>query len=554
MKKTASFSKIFILASALLIVACKKEDQITPTPPPPTPPPATETTHTLGYAGDDNVSKVPTTPNLGYGEGDLPSQIDLTPKFPPIGDQGQYGTCVAWAVAYNLKTALNGMDRGLSASQLASPSNQFSPRDLFTAIPDSEKGSDCKGTNFTCALDVLQERGVATMQTVPYTTLGNCSQSNLQDGWTSEANNNKIKYWRKIEPTIQDIKKNIAYNIPVVFAAKLSDNFMTWNSDNVLSSNTTYNTVGQHAYHALIIAGYDDNKGSGGAFKVINSWGRNWGSEGYIWIDYNFFISEFCNSSDGDKPIFIASNDQGNVNPPAPEPSTSGVDLAPWVFSDVSYYTTGGEPTERAINYNLYNIGNAAASSNSDWSLYYIYYNAYDANDYGVLFYDDFNASTGADSWECSNSGNCTFNYTIPAGGDLSTTVFNSTEITRTYYMPKITGEYYLVLIADVNDKFSEQDELNNLFYTSILPSNFSDGYAERKATGSGFKFRNDLMFDKFNLKKSKFNTVVTPQFKNAYTQKEILSFFKKEIRTGALKNKINQSLQKRGKVVYRHS
>jgi hypothetical protein len=186
--------------------------------------------------------------------------------------------------------------------------------------------------------------------------------------------------------------------------------------------------------------------------------------------------------------------------------------------------------------------------------LYYIYYNAYDANDYGVLFYDDFNASTGADSWECSNSGNCTFNYTIPAGGDLSTTVFNSTEITRTYYMPKITGEYYLVLIADVNDKFSEQDELNNLFYTSILPANFSDGYAERKATGSGFKFRNDLTFDKFNLKKSKFNTVVTPQFKNAYTQKEILSFFKKEIRTGALKNKINQSLQKRGKVVYRHN
>src|SRR4051812_45910491 len=106
MKQTASFSKILILALTISVVACKKEDQFRPAPPPPTPP--TETEHSLGYAGDDNVSKVPTTPNLGYGEGSLPSQVDLTSKFPPVGNQGQYGTCTAWAVAYNLKTALNG--------------------------------------------------------------------------------------------------------------------------------------------------------------------------------------------------------------------------------------------------------------------------------------------------------------------------------------------------------------------------------------------------------------------------------------------------------------
>ena len=33
----------------------------------------------------------------------LPSAVDFTDKFPPIGDQGQYGTCVAWAAGYNLK-------------------------------------------------------------------------------------------------------------------------------------------------------------------------------------------------------------------------------------------------------------------------------------------------------------------------------------------------------------------------------------------------------------------------------------------------------------------
>ena len=40
------------------------------------------------------------------------------------------------------------MDRGLSSSQLTNASNQFSPRDLFTAIPDNEKGGDCNGKIF----------------------------------------------------------------------------------------------------------------------------------------------------------------------------------------------------------------------------------------------------------------------------------------------------------------------------------------------------------------------------------------------------------------------
>src|SRR3954469_16529359 len=224
MKTTLSLSKLLILATIISTVACKKEDQIKVTPSPP--PPPKETKYYLGYSGDDNLNTVPTTPNLGYGEDGLPSQVDLTSKFPPIGDQGQYGTCVAWAVAYNLKTALNGMDKSFTASQLSLPANQFSPRDLFTAIPDERKGLDCNGTDFSDALDVLQTRGVASLQSVPYTSLGDCSQSNLQPSWTSEAAYNKIKYWRKINPSIQDIKKNLANNIPVVFAAKLSDNFM----------------------------------------------------------------------------------------------------------------------------------------------------------------------------------------------------------------------------------------------------------------------------------------------------------------------------------------
>ena len=41
-----------------------------------------------------------------------------------------------------------------------------------------------------------------------------------------------------------------------------------------------------HYGHAMLLCGYDDNIG---AYKVMNSWGENWGEKGFFWIDYNFF-------------------------------------------------------------------------------------------------------------------------------------------------------------------------------------------------------------------------------------------------------------------------
>ena len=511
--------------------------------------------YALGWSGEDDLGTIPTSTNFSFGNTNLPASVDLVSKFPPIGDQGQYGTCVSWAVGYNIKTALNGMSNNLSTSQLASTSNQFSPKDLFTAIPDNEKGSECSGTNFSNALTVLQDRGVATMQTVPYTTLGDCSSTNVQSSWTTEATQNKIKYWRKIEGTVQSIKENLANDIPVILGAKLADNFMSWNSNVVLSSSTSYNNVGQHSYHAMVIGGYDDSKGSGGAFKVINSWGELWGDNGYVWVDYSYMINEFCTSSDGSKPLFIASDqeDGGENNPPdETDPNTSGVDLAPWVFADYSTYGSSGIPNERIIDFNIYNIGNQTASPNNDWSLYYIYFNAFDANDYGVIYYDEFNTSIPANTYDCPTSDNCVFNLSIPSGSSFTQTAWGQESQIRTYYMPELSGYYYLVLIADAEDKFDEQDEMNNLYYTTIDPKYFDYGYSSRSSKGVNenkdsvgqFNFINSDEPNSQSLSKNNHQTVVTDNFKNAYTQKEILEFIKKEKKSGNIDSKIDQYIQ----------
>ncbi len=540
--KTAALMKKFLLFGLMisfLLSSCKKDknDQ--------TKPDENNSGRSLGYTPDDDLSKIPVGTNFSFGNTNLPDKADLTDKFPPIGDQGAYGTCVAWAVAYNLKTALEGMEKNLDRNALSSPSNQLSPVDLFTAIPDNQKGENCNGTNFGFAFDVLQKRGVATLQTAPYSQIGNCTQASLQQSWTSNASGHKIKSYRKIDASVNSIKQYIAKNIPIVFGAKLADNFMTWNSDNVLSSHTTFTQVGQHAYHAMVISGYDDGKGANGAFKVINSWGTSWGSSGYIWIDYNFFINTFCTDGSSGAPLFIADNGNSDGNddtPPDNNPGATGVDLAAWVAGDIS--TNNG--TERYMGINIYNIGTQTAPASANWSLYYIYYNAYNADDYGIITYDEFTNTIPKNTFRNVSANHALLNYDIPPQGNLAQIVMGAPYLERTYFMPQISGYYYLVMIADLENKFQEANGMNNIFYTTTYPILFNYGFGSKNGRSASpqpeqFTFKNNMQASAELLKWNKFNTAVTEEMPNAYRPDEIIRLVEHKKKTGDLDRKINE-------------
>jgi hypothetical protein len=309
-----------------------------------------------------------------------------------------------------------------------------------------------------------------------------------------------------------------------------------------------------HAYHAMIIGGYDDNKGPNGAFRIVNSWSTNWGAAGYAWIDYNFFLSNFVSQLQNETNLYIAANADSDVEPPDDvDPDITGVDLIPWVFDDYSTYDID-YPTERQIEFNIYNAGNQDAPSSADWAYYYIYYNAFDADDYGVIFYDEFNTTVPENTYDCPNDWNCIFNIPIPAGDDFANYAWGDYSVVRTYYMPEITGYYYLLCLADADDKFQEQDEMNNLFYTTILPIYFEYG-EEYKSSGkpeSPFTFKNDVQFSMENIRHSKYNTAVTPENRNAYTPEEIIEFFKKEKISGRLDTKVDEYLQSNAKITSR--
>jgi len=343
----------------------------------------------------DSIPVVPNNDTTG-----LPKSYSLEDKFPPIGNQGQYGTCVAWATGYNLKTYLNAKDKNWGKSELSNTANQTSPKDLWFILNKSDRGADCGGTNFEPALDALISKGAASLSSVPYTNMGRC------DGTSPGNASNKLANYRKIASnsslaggksdkqgmTESNFKGFLAQGRPVLFGAKLGDRFMKWNSSSPIGSDTYNNSGMQHAYHAMIVSGYDDNKR---AFRVRNSWGKDWGDEGSIWVEYNFFLNNFCFAA------FVAENAKTTSSSIQAKQKSSGSDLQITFVADS--VPDKNSSRERIFSYKMQNSG----------TVIYMYYNAFNINENGIIYEG------------------------------------TAKQQTMHYTMPEITGPYYLVVYAE---------------------------------------------------------------------------------------------------------
>lgn len=538
-----SLKAVLLTFSITLFIGCQKENNGDPDPG--TTP---DTPFAMGWNGKDNPDEIPSNIFLGMGNTSLPSSYSIKTKLPPIGDQGQYGTCVTWAVGYNLKTTLNAIDKNWNASTLADTRNQTSPKDLFLAIPSADKGDDCNGTSFEPAFTQLVNRGGASLSSVPYANMGSCAQS-ADAGVAGEAGKNKLSNFRKVSMDVTEIKTYVSQNRPVVFGAKLSDNFMTWRGDQVLTSHSSYTNVGQHARHAMMIIGYDDNRGPNGAFQVVNSWGNVWGDNGFIWIDYNFMINPQFGMM-----AFVATNgvseDYNPVDPPSNN-ETGDYDLVPWNVEDVA--NTSGSAKSRKMYYNVYNTGSKTVAANKNWNIIYLYYNAFNANDYGIIIYDEYTDKYGSlgDNGKLDNGigqvGNWWNYINLPGGTGVAEVQYGEEQVRWTYTMPNINGYYYLVCLADGFDVIKETNEANNYYFITdsdgwplnikngVVSSRIASRVDQGSAPTSGRKIKgfspSDLSGDK-----------------NAYTPKEIGEMIKVLKQNGKLKVAVEKFNAERSK------
>ena len=206
--------------------------------------------------------------------GSLPPFVDLSSFFPVPGHQGSQGSCVGWAVGYALKTYQEAFE---TQTVRPDPYYHFSPAFVFNSI---KQGDDCfAGSRITDALDFIAATGAVSMDDFPY--LDDECPAPSEDILARGADY-KIESYRRLERgNIFAIREALANEKPVVAGMYVYPSFQTWEGDGIYAHDPENEF--REDYHAVTIVGFDHEKG---ALKLINSWGTDWGDNGYAWVDY----------------------------------------------------------------------------------------------------------------------------------------------------------------------------------------------------------------------------------------------------------------------------
>jgi C1A family cysteine protease len=223
----------------------------------------------------------------------MPSSFSLEPYCPTPGDQGKHGTCTAFANGYGIATILYAKTHNITDKALINK-YAFSPTYLYEQIKPADD-KDCQsGTDPITALLTIIRGGDALLKTVPY----QCGATITQSAKT-EAVNYKAKdaavlyiakglmkddaYYHEPDAFINSVKKALSEGCPVSGGFHIPQSFFSIKSAVWTSDPNEVQKDWKHNGHAMAIVGYDDNQ-SGGAFRIMNSWGSSWADGGFVWM------------------------------------------------------------------------------------------------------------------------------------------------------------------------------------------------------------------------------------------------------------------------------
>ncbi len=301
-----------------------------------------------------------------------PKSIDLSTNFPIPGEQGSQNSCVGWAVAYALKSFQEKMELNW---ELNDNKHLFSPAFIYNQI---NNGHD-RGTTFNKALDLAVNQGVATLEQMPYNVADYLTQPS--PAAMAEAANFKAKSWAKINDSSQIIAA-LTNRQPVLCAIRIYPSF-----NNLKGPNAVYNTKDSTLLggHAVTIVGYDDNQ-FGGAYKIINSYGQNWGDNGYFWLPYAFagdgiLTQAYILEDRENSPDAIPAPVTPTVTEPVPEQLPNLV-VSSWTIPSYDPRPRGAG----TLMYTVANTGAGVAPAGADVNLILSTNPEISTNDYYVIY------------------------------------------------------------------------------------------------------------------------------------------------------------------------
>jgi Papain family cysteine protease len=240
------------------------------------------------------------------------SRFDLPASFaldgPPIENQKQTSKCVAFSGAYYIIGLYNGVKSSAqNYDKAGSPEYAYAYWKKLNGDTNCDEGAYLFDEgNVGGMAEVLKTVGTTSWNTLPFVNGKTCSITS--EAQKTLAASNKVSGYAKLDEDeykdVGELKSWLYAGYPLWFAVNLDEGFddidtAVWNKQNGTSQGG----------HAMTVVGWSDAKK---AFKVQNSWGTDFGDNGFVWIGYNYFI-ELLQEHDGTIGVLFPSESQKAV-------------------------------------------------------------------------------------------------------------------------------------------------------------------------------------------------------------------------------------------------
>jgi C1A family cysteine protease len=218
-----------------------------------------------------------------FGEVDLDKSIinmvDLRSKCPEVYDQGTLGSCTA-----------NGIGGAYHFDELRQNSlSPFIPSRLFIYYNERAMEGTIEsdsGASIRDGIKSIATVGVCDEKDWIY----NIQSFTLQPSqlcYDSAKNNKAIQYKRVLQDEVQ-LKQCLNLGLPVIFGFSVYESF---ENDDVKTNGIVVmpaKTERLMGGHCVMLVGYDNNRK---VWIVRNSWGSQWGDNGYCYMPFEYLLS-----------------------------------------------------------------------------------------------------------------------------------------------------------------------------------------------------------------------------------------------------------------------
>jgi hypothetical protein len=192
-------------------------------------------------------------------------------KMPIIYNQEALGSCVSNAIALYIYYLL-----------------KINPSRLYIYFNGRAVGNynlnEDTGLNIRDGCKSIQKYFITNEANWPY-NINNFSQLPDFNAYNNAIKFSDMKYY-SVNQDITAIKACLNNNLPVIFGIAVYSSFNEAGQTGIVSMpNINLETL--IGYHCILIVGYDENNKK---FKCANSWGTNWGINGYFYLSYEYIL------------------------------------------------------------------------------------------------------------------------------------------------------------------------------------------------------------------------------------------------------------------------